>query len=99
MSETLSYLLMAWSDPQLLMLTALGTFAGIYIGAIPGRVVQGNLDPLALFGPPALVEKKARAIVAAGRKARAHIFNLGHGISRHTDPAIARLLVDTVHAA
>jgi uroporphyrinogen decarboxylase len=64
-----------------------------------GRVVQGNLDPLALFGPPALVEKKARAIVAAGRKARAHIFNLGHGISRHTDPAIARLLVDTVHDA
>ncbi len=38
-------------------------------------------------------------IVAAGRRARAHVFNLGHGISRHTDPAIARLLVDTVHAA
>lgn len=63
------------------------------------RVVQGNLDPLALLGPPELVERKARAIVAAGRRARAHIFNLGHGISRHTDPAIARLLVDTVHAA
>ncbi|HEY8378350.1 MAG TPA: uroporphyrinogen decarboxylase [Nannocystis sp.] len=65
----------------------------------PERVVQGNLDPLALLGPPALVERKARAIVAAGKRARAHIFNLGHGISRHTDPAIARLLVDTVHAA
>ena len=65
----------------------------------PDRVVQGNLDPLALLGPAALVERKARAIVAAGRRARAHIFNLGHGISRHTDPAIARLLVDTVHAA
>lgn len=65
----------------------------------PDRVVQGNLDPLALLGPAALVEHKARAIVAAGRRARAHVFNLGHGISRHTDPAIARLLVDTVHAA
>ena len=65
----------------------------------PHRVVQGNLDPLALLGPAALVEQKARAIVAAGRRARAHVFNLGHGISRHTDPAIARLLVDTVHAA
>jgi uroporphyrinogen decarboxylase len=65
----------------------------------PDRVVQGNLDPLALLGPAALVEQKARAIVAAGRRARAHVFNLGHGISRHTDPAIARLLVDTVHAA
>jgi uroporphyrinogen decarboxylase len=65
----------------------------------PERVVQGNLDPFALLGPAALVERKARAVVAAGRRARAHIFNLGHGISRHTDPAIARLLVDTVHAA
>lgn len=65
----------------------------------PERVVQGNLDPFALLGPPALVERKARAVVAAGRRARAHIFNLGHGISRHTDPAIARLLVDTVHDA
>ncbi|MDC0673646.1 uroporphyrinogen decarboxylase [Nannocystis sp. ncelm1] len=65
----------------------------------PERVVQGNLDPFALLGPPALVERKARAVVAAGRRAKAHIFNLGHGISRHTDPAIARLLVDTVHDA
>lgn len=39
MSETFSYLLMAWSEPNLLLLTALGTFAGIYIGAIPGLSV------------------------------------------------------------
>ena len=65
----------------------------------PERVVQGNLDPMALLGPAALVEARARAIVTAGRAARAHIFNLGHGISRHTDPAIARLLVEVVHAA
>ena len=65
----------------------------------PDRVVQGNLDPMALLGTPALVESKARAIVAAGRAAKAHIFNLGHGISRHTDPAIARHLVQVVHAA
>jgi uroporphyrinogen decarboxylase len=65
----------------------------------PGRVVQGNLDPMVLLGPAELVEAKAREVVAAGRAARAHVFNLGHGISRHTDPAIARLLVDVVHAA
>ncbi len=65
----------------------------------PDRVVQGNLDPMVLLGPAALVERKARETVAAGRQARAHIFNLGHGISRHTDPAIAKLLIDTVHAA
>ena len=65
----------------------------------PQPVVQGNLDPMALLGPADLVERKARAIVAAGRSAKAHIFNLGHGISRHTDPAIARHLVEVVHSA
>ena len=65
----------------------------------PNRVVQGNLDPMLLLGPAALVEQKAREVVAAGRKAKAHIFNLGHGISRHTDPALARHLVEVVHGA
>ncbi len=49
MSDTLSYLLMAWSDPQLLMLTALGTFAGIYIGAIPGLSVTMAVSILVSF--------------------------------------------------
>lgn len=39
MSDTFSYFLMAWLDPQLLLLTALGTLAGIYVGAIPGLSV------------------------------------------------------------
>jgi uroporphyrinogen decarboxylase len=64
----------------------------------PDRVVQGNLDPMALLGPPRSSSPRP-AIVAAGRRAKAHIFNLGHGISRHTDPAIARHLVQVVHAA
>lgn len=63
------------------------------------RVVQGNLDPLVLLGPEALVEEKARRVVAAGRNAKAHIFNLGHGISRHTDPAIVQHLIDVVRSA
>lgn len=49
MSETFSYLFMAWSDPQLLMLTALGTFAGIYIGAIPGLSVTMAVSILVSF--------------------------------------------------
>ncbi|MBP7289890.1 MAG: uroporphyrinogen decarboxylase [Nannocystaceae bacterium] len=61
------------------------------------RVVQGNLDPMTLLGPPELVADKARRILAAGTQARAHIFNLGHGISRHTDPAVVQHLVDVVH--
>ncbi|MCA9652444.1 MAG: uroporphyrinogen decarboxylase [Myxococcales bacterium] len=63
------------------------------------RVVQGNLDPIALFAPPKQLEARARAIVAAGREARGHVFNLGHGISRHTDPAAVARLVEVVHGA
>lgn len=62
------------------------------------RVVQGNLDPMLLLGTPERLAERARDVVHAGRAARAHVFNLGHGISRHTDPEMAKLLVDTVHA-
>lgn len=31
-----THFFMSWIDPQLLMLVALGTFAGIYVGAIWG---------------------------------------------------------------
>ena len=34
--EALGYFFTTWADPYLLFLTAAGTFAGIYIGAIPG---------------------------------------------------------------
>ncbi len=42
--------------------------------------VQGNLDPIALFAPPAVLESRVAEILtqAAGRPG--HIFNLGHGI-------------------
>ena len=39
MDEALGYLFMAWADPGLLALTAAGTLAGIYVGAIPGLSV------------------------------------------------------------
>ena len=51
----------------------------------------------ALFAPPDVLEARARGIVDAGRRAKAHVFNLGHGISRHTDPAQVQRLVDVVH--
>ncbi|HVI01497.1 MAG TPA: uroporphyrinogen decarboxylase [Enhygromyxa sp.] len=62
------------------------------------RVVQGNLDPGVLLGPPALIRDRVRSTLRAGANAKAHIFNLGHGISRFTDPEHAKLMVDTVHA-
>ncbi len=37
--ENFGYFFMGWLDPSLLVWTAIGTFAGIYIGAIPGLSV------------------------------------------------------------
>ncbi|MBL0714772.1 MAG: tripartite tricarboxylate transporter permease [Desulfosarcina sp.] len=45
----LSYFFMAWFDPYLLMLTAAGTLAGIYVGAIPGLSVTMAVSILISF--------------------------------------------------
>lgn len=39
MTDILSNLALSWFDPSLMMLTAIGTLAGIYVGAIPGLSV------------------------------------------------------------
>ena len=44
MMEALGYFLMSWLDVKMLLLTAAGTFAGIYIGAIPGLSVTMDLE-------------------------------------------------------
>lgn len=49
MTDALSYFAMGWLDPWLLMLTAAGTFAGIYIGAIPGLSVTMAVSVLISF--------------------------------------------------
>lgn len=63
----------------------------------PEVVVQGNLDPAMLF---ASREELGRAIdrtLQEGALAAGHIFNLGHGIHRTTDPDQVAFLVDRVH--
>jgi putative tricarboxylic transport membrane protein len=49
MPESLGYFLMSWVDIKLLALTGLGTFAGIYIGAIPGLSVTMAVSILISF--------------------------------------------------
>lgn len=49
MMEALNYFFISWVDPRLLMLTAAGTFAGIYIGAIPGLSVTMAVSILISF--------------------------------------------------
>ncbi len=61
--------------------------------------VQGNLDPALLFAPWQALEPAVRAIVAEGRAAPGHIFNLGHGVLPATDPDVLTRVVELVHEA
>jgi uroporphyrinogen decarboxylase len=63
----------------------------------PDVAIQGNLDPAALFAPPAEIRRRVAAILgrAAGRPG--HIFNLGHGVLPGTPVDHVRALVDAVH--
>jgi uroporphyrinogen decarboxylase len=63
------------------------------------RSVQGNLDPAVLFAPWAAVEAETRRVLAQGRAAPGHVFNLGHGVLPETDPDVLTRLVELVHTA
>ncbi len=63
-----------------------------------GRAVQGNLDPTLVFAPTELMTARADEIIAAGRAAPGHVFNLGHGVLPATDPDQLARLTDHVHA-
>lgn len=61
------------------------------------RAVQGNLDPVTLFGPIHEIERRVADILrrAAGRPG--HIFNLGHGILPNTPVEHVAAAIDLVH--
>ncbi|PWV49297.1 uroporphyrinogen decarboxylase [Nocardiopsis sp. L17-MgMaSL7] len=63
----------------------------------PGTALQGNLDPATLFAPWEVVADRTRDILARGRAADGHIFNLGHGVLPSTDPSMLERLTAFVH--
>jgi uroporphyrinogen decarboxylase len=65
----------------------------------PGKALQGNLDPALLLAPWQVVESRARDVLARGRGAEGHIFNLGHGVLPETAPDTLARLTDLVHEA
>jgi uroporphyrinogen decarboxylase len=60
-------------------------------------VVQGNLDPCALFLSREEIEERVKDILWKGEAAKGHIFNLGHGILPETPVENAISLVEAVH--
>jgi uroporphyrinogen decarboxylase len=53
---------------------------------VPGRAVQGNLDPAVLLAPWEVVETEALDILTRAGGRPGHIFNLGHGVFPSVDP-------------
>jgi uroporphyrinogen decarboxylase len=64
---------------------------------VPGKPLQGNLDPCVLFAPDDVIDLEVRRVLAEGRKAPGHVFNLGHGVLPETDPANLTRVVELVH--
>jgi uroporphyrinogen decarboxylase len=59
--------------------------------------IQGNLDPVILFGPVNLIKKEVKRILKQAEGHPGHIFNLGHGILPNTPVEHVSALVDMVH--
>ena len=64
--------------------------------AMPGKVIQGNLDPAVLLAGEQVIDAAAVQLLHEGLGG-AHIFNLGHGVLPATQPDAVARLVDTVH--
>jgi uroporphyrinogen decarboxylase len=60
--------------------------------------VQGNLDPCVLLAPWSVIETEVRRVVAEGRAAPGHVFNLGHGVMPEIDPDVLTRVVALVHS-
>nr|WP_225719775.1 uroporphyrinogen decarboxylase [Bordetella pertussis] len=83
---------------------AVGLDWTVNLGAARRRVtdavaLQGNLDPMTLFGGAQAVRAEARRTLDAfGPVGKGgHVFNLGHGISQYSPPEVVSELVDEVH--
>lgn len=62
------------------------------------RVVQGNMDPLALFGSEAVITAEVeRCLRAAGPQG--HILNVGHGVVQGTPEENVGLFCDLARSS
>lgn len=62
---------------------------------LPGKTLQGNLDPCVLYGSFGDIRKETGKMLEAF-DGHPHIANLGHGVYPDTDPDKVRCFIDTV---
>ncbi len=59
--------------------------------------LQGNLDPAVLFANPNAIRTEVEKVLSSYGFGSGHVFNLGHGISQHTNPEHVAAMVAAVH--
>ena len=59
--------------------------------------LQGNLDPAVLFASPDAIRSEVEKVLGSYGFGSGHVFNLGHGISQHTNPEHVAAMVAAVH--
>jgi uroporphyrinogen decarboxylase len=64
---------------------------------VPGKAVQGNLDPAVCLAPWEVVAERTRDVLRRNAGRPGHIFNLGHGVLPELDPGVLKQVVDLVH--
>ena len=64
---------------------------------VPGKAVQGNLDPAVCLAPWDVVAERTRDVLGRNAGRPGHIFNLGHGVLPELDPGVLAQVVDLVH--
>jgi uroporphyrinogen decarboxylase len=60
--------------------------------------LQGNLDPCGLHAPREVIFERVRELFEAGRPARGHVLNLGHGCLPDTPVEGVRAFTDAARA-
>jgi uroporphyrinogen decarboxylase len=63
----------------------------------PDVGVQGNMDPVILYAPPAVIEDRVAGVLRSAAGRPGHIFNLGHGILPTTPVEHAQVMIEAVH--
>ncbi|TCB79089.1 uroporphyrinogen decarboxylase [Acinetobacter sp. ANC 4173] len=62
--------------------------------------LQGNLDPAVLLAPGSVIQNEVNNVMTSFGKqkdATGFVFNLGHGISKETNPDSVSVLIEAVH--
>jgi uroporphyrinogen decarboxylase len=64
---------------------------------VPGKAVQGNLDPAVCLAPWPVVADRTRDVLIRNAGRPGHVFNLGHGVLPELDPGVLAEIVGLVH--